>query len=58
MSFASVQPQETPEESDFRVKDIDLLDTPTENKELGIINTTLKKCLAEDDQFRHRLVVD
>jgi len=38
--------------------DPSILDAPTENKELRIINATLKKCLAEDDQFWHRLVFD
>ena len=38
--------------------DPSILDVPTENKELRIINATLKKCLAEDDQFWHRLVFD
>jgi adenosylhomocysteinase len=35
-----------------------ILDTPTENKELLIINATLKKRLAEDDRFWHRVVAD
>jgi len=38
--------------------DPSILDAPTENKELRIINATLKKCMAEDDQFWHRLVFD
>jgi adenosylhomocysteinase len=38
--------------------DPSILDVPTDNKELQIINATLKRCLAEDDQFWHRVVFD
>ena len=38
--------------------DPSILDVPTENNELQIINATLKRCLAEDDQFWHRVVFD
>jgi adenosylhomocysteinase len=35
-----------------------ILDTPTDNKELAIVNATLKRRLAEDDRFWHRVVDD
>jgi len=35
-----------------------ILDEPTDNKELRIINDLLKELLAEDPQFWHRLVAD
>jgi adenosylhomocysteinase len=38
--------------------DPSILDVPTDNKELQIINATLKRCLAGDDQFWHRVVSD
>ena len=38
--------------------DPSILDVPTENHELQIINGTLKKCLAADSQFWHRVVAD
>ncbi len=38
--------------------DASILDVPTDNKELKIINNTLKGILAEDPQFWHRLVKD
>jgi adenosylhomocysteinase len=33
-----------------------IVDTPTDNKELAIVNATLKRRLAEDDGFWHRVV--
>ncbi|MBR9986103.1 MAG: adenosylhomocysteinase [Desulfosarcina sp.] len=33
-----------------------ILDEPADNRELRIINATLKRCLAKDDQFWHRVV--
>ena len=36
--------------------DPSILDAPTDNKELQIINTTLKAVAAEDDRFWHRVV--
>jgi adenosylhomocysteinase len=39
-------------------KDPSILDAPTDNKELRIINATLKKMLAEDDRFWQRVVAD
>jgi len=38
--------------------DPSVLDAPTDNKELQIINSTLKKCLAADNQFWHRVVAE
>ncbi len=38
--------------------DASILDVPTDNKELKIINNTLKNILAEDPKFWHRLVAD
>jgi adenosylhomocysteinase len=38
--------------------DPSILDVPTDNKELRIINATLKAMLAEDDHFWHRVVAD
>jgi adenosylhomocysteinase len=35
-----------------------ILDVPTDNKELAIVNATLKRHLAEDDRFWHRVVDD
>jgi adenosylhomocysteinase len=35
-----------------------ILDEPAGNRELAIINATLKKRLAEDDRFWHRVVAD
>jgi adenosylhomocysteinase len=35
-----------------------ILDVPTDNKELAIVNATLKRRLAEDDRFWHRVVDD
>jgi adenosylhomocysteinase len=35
-----------------------ILDAPTDNKELAIVNATLKRRLAEDDRFWHRVVGD
>ncbi len=35
-----------------------ILDAPTDNKELAIINATLKRRLAKDDRFWHRVVND
>jgi adenosylhomocysteinase len=35
-----------------------ILDAPTDNKELAIVNATLKRRLAEDDRFWHRVVDD
>jgi adenosylhomocysteinase len=43
----------------YQAEDVpSILDAPTGNKELQIINATLKRCLAEDDQFWHRSVFD
>jgi len=38
--------------------DPDLLDEPTDNKELQIVNTLLKETLKEDSQFWHTVVAD
>ena len=38
--------------------DPDILDEPTDNKELAVVNRVLKQSLAEDPQFFHRLVED
>ncbi|MFP4356569.1 MAG: adenosylhomocysteinase [Phycisphaerae bacterium] len=38
--------------------DPSILDQPTDNKELKIVNRVLKQKLAEDDQFFHRMVAD
>jgi len=38
--------------------DASILDEPTDNKELAIVNEVLKKSLAEDGQFFHRIVKD
>jgi adenosylhomocysteinase len=35
-----------------------ILDLPTDNKELAIVNATLKRRLVEDDRFWHRVVDD
>jgi adenosylhomocysteinase len=37
-------------------KDPEILDEPTDNKELAIVNRVLKRTQAEDPQFFHRLV--
>jgi adenosylhomocysteinase len=37
-------------------KDPDILDEPTDNKELAIVNRVLRQTRAEDPQFFHRLV--
>ncbi len=39
-------------------EDPSILDEPTDNAELKIVNKILKEKLAEDDQFWHRLVAD
>jgi adenosylhomocysteinase len=39
-------------------EDPSILDAPTDNKELKLVNAILKKKLAEDDQFFHRLAED
>jgi adenosylhomocysteinase len=36
--------------------DPSILDLPTENQELQIVNSTLKRCLSADNQFWHRVV--
>ncbi|NQT87167.1 adenosylhomocysteinase, partial [bacterium] len=38
--------------------DAAILDEPTDNKELAIVNRVLKEALAEDGQFFHRLVAE
>ncbi len=40
----------------FAEDDPTILDEPTDNKELAIVNSVLKASLAEDPQFFHRLV--
>ena len=40
----------------FAEDDPTILDEPTDNKELAIVNSMLKESLAEDPQFFHRLV--
>jgi adenosylhomocysteinase len=39
-------------------EDPSILDEPTDNKELAIVNRVLKESLAEDPQFFHRAVAD
>ncbi len=40
----------------FAENDAAILDEPTDNEELAIVNKTLKQCLAEDKTFFHRIV--
>jgi adenosylhomocysteinase len=40
----------------YAEQDPTILDEPTDNKELGIVNRVLKQSLADDPQFFHRLV--
>ena len=40
----------------YAENDASILDEPTDNEELQIVNRTLKKCLAEDPTFFHRIV--
>lgn len=40
----------------FAENDASILDEPTDNRELAIVNDTLKKSLAKDSSFFHRIV--